>query len=146
MLRKCKEQPSAGKVLGIIFYNRKRFLQREYHPSGSTATAETCFDTLMNVRKAVKEKRCGKLSRKIVLIHESACPHPLYPPDVAASDFDLFPGIKRDLGGQQFTTEFELCAAVAKVLSKKEESWYQTGTDKLVYRYNQTLNNYSDYV
>ncbi len=55
-LWKLKEQPSASKVLGIIFWDWKGVLLTEYHPSDSTLTAGTYFDTLMNVRMAVKEK------------------------------------------------------------------------------------------
>ncbi len=42
--------------------------------------------------------------------------------------------------------EDKFLAAVAETLSKKEEKWYHTGTDKFVYQYNKRLGNYGNYV
>ncbi len=55
VLWKYKEQPSADNGLGTIFWDRKR-VPAEYRLSGSTVTAETYFDTLMNMRKTLKKK------------------------------------------------------------------------------------------
>ncbi len=110
--QKFKEHSSVGKELGTIFWDQKGVLLAEYRPSGSTVIVETYFETLMNARKAIKEKRCGKLSRKIVLIHDHARPHVAnllasfkwdfflhlaYSADLAGSDFYLFTGFKREL-------------------------------------------------
>ncbi len=63
-----------------------------------------------------KEYATMKLIHACVKCLENAMP---YSPDLAASDFHLFSGIKQDLGGQQFATEDKLHAAVAKTLPEK---------------------------
>ncbi len=45
--------------------------------------------------------------------------HPPYSPDLAASEFHLYPGIKRDVEGRRFAMEDELHADVVEALPKK---------------------------
>jgi len=39
--------------------------------------------------------------------------HPTYPPDMAQSDYHLFPGLKEQLNGRHFSSNAEAIAAVA---------------------------------
>jgi hypothetical protein len=69
-------------------------------------------------------EKTGKLSEKISLLDDSACPHtadfmlpsvdwkimihPPYSPDLPPSDFHMFGPMKVHLGGQKFQTDNEL--------------------------------------
>jgi len=72
----------------------------------------------------VKEKRRGKLSQVPLLLHDNApahrshagqaallesgfeeIRHPAYSPDLAPSDYNLFPNVKKHLRGQRSSTD-----------------------------------------
>lgn len=163
--KKFKEQPSAGKVMVTVFWDTKGIIMVEYMPQGSTITAASYFDTLMRLRKAIKEKRRGKLSKKIVLLHDNArphsakltqtllrdvkwdvFPHPPYSPDLAPSDFHLFPAIKAKLAGQRFPNLHALTSELNNIFKNLEQSFYSSGIEKLVVRYNKCLDKFGDYV
>jgi hypothetical protein len=80
-----------------------------------------------DMHQAVQKKRPGKVSKKIILLHDNASPHMAdltratlaalgweimnhfpYGPDLAPSDFHLFGAMKVHLGGQKFQTDYEL--------------------------------------
>ncbi len=76
------------------------------------------FDTMLHLRAAIKNKHTGLLAKKLCLLHDNARPHTAqlianllesfhweafkhspYSPDLASSDYHIFPGIKKELGG-----------------------------------------------
>ncbi len=163
--RKFKTRPSAGKIMMNVFWDNKGILLLEYFPKTQNVNQETYFDSLMKLRQAIKIKRPGKLSKKIVLLHDNARPHvaalvtsllkdfdwtvfshPPYSPDLAPSDFHLFPSLKKWLGGRHFDSDVQLQATVDEFFSKQDASWYAHGIEKLVSRYNKCLDLLGDYV
>lgn len=163
--RKCKQVPSAGKVMLTAFWDRHGVIYTEYHSQGRTVTAATYFDTILKLREAIKGKRPGLLTKKVWFFHDNApahgakviqnllknlrwdvFSHPAYSSDLAASDFHLFPGLKRELGGQRFQTEEKLKNAVHTILKNLGDAWYNVGIEKLVYRFNKCLDREGDYV
>ena len=162
---KFKEQPSAGKVMATVFWDRQGVLLVEYLADRSTLTQDTYFDTLMKLRDAIKRKRPGKLSKGILLLHDNARPHvaklirhlldqfrwkvfghPPYSPDLAPSDYHLFPDLKKALGGKHFSTSEEVKKFVADYFQKKDVALYAAGIEKLLYRYSKCLDREGDYV
>ena len=92
-----------------------------------TINADRYCKDLTKLRGAIKRKRPGKLSKKVLLLHDNARPHsaaktknllenfkwdifdhPLYSPDLAPSDFRLFPLLKESLGGKHFCNNEDL--------------------------------------
>jgi hypothetical protein len=58
-------------------------------------------------------------------------PHPPYSPDLAPSNFWLFPKLKETLKGQQFSSDAQLEAAVSKWISSQPETFFIVGMKKL---------------
>ncbi len=74
-LWRIKEKLSAGKVLAIIFWDRKGILLLEYCSKGSIVTSASYFDTSIRLQKAIKSKRLGLLKQKVILLHDNPTPH-----------------------------------------------------------------------
>ena len=101
---------------------------------------------LKQVRQSIKEKRRGKIRRGIMLHQDNApvhtsrvamdavrecgyelLPHPPYSPDLAPSDFHLFPRLKKHLRGRRFDDDGELTAAVEGWLGDQDVDFYRSG-------------------
>ena len=105
--KKFKTQPSAGKVMATVFWNAKGVIMLDFLPKRSTITR--VYNA--NLRTAILEKRRSKLSKGVCCnrtTRESTLamddverngyeliPHPAYSPDLAPSDFFLFPKLKK---------------------------------------------------
>jgi len=72
--------------------------------------------------------------------------HPPYSPDLAPSDYHLFPHLKNFLGGQRFDDDHDLKDAVQKWLTSQAATFYEEGKQKRVPRYDKCLNNGGEYV
>ena len=122
-------------------------------------------DLLRKLRDAIKEKRRGKLTQISLLLHDSASAHrsqvgqaavvecgfeemrhPSYSPDLAPSDYHLFPNLKKHLRGQRFSTDDELKYATEEWLMGQSELFYFTGMEKLRDRYNLCIDKGGDYI
>jgi len=57
--------------------------------------------------------------------------HPPYSPELASSDYHLFPNLKQHLCGQRFSTDDELKYATEEWLKEQSELFYFTGIEKL---------------
>jgi len=105
------------------------------------------------------------LSRGVMMIHDSACPHtatamqnlittfgweqfdlPPYSPDLVPSDFHLFLHLKSFLAGWRFHDDNEAKEAVTMCFALPAASFYDEGIQKLVQRYDKCLNNGGNYV
>jgi len=78
----------------------------------------------------LKEKRSGKFTKVVVFLHDNApahrapatqkklaylgfqcLDHTTYSPDLAPSDYHLFPGLKKQLKGRHFSSDAVIAAA-----------------------------------
>jgi histone-lysine N-methyltransferase SETMAR len=71
---------------------------------------------------------------------------PLYSLDLAPSDFHVFLHQKTYLGGRRFHNDSEVKEAVHTLFAWQAASFYDTGIQKLVPRYDKCLNNGRNYV
>ncbi|GBM25953.1 Histone-lysine N-methyltransferase SETMAR [Araneus ventricosus] len=74
------------------------------------------------------------------------CDHPAYSPDLATSDFHLFPELKNSLGGQSFQKNEEIQSSIKAHLTSLAATFFEEGIGNLVYRYDKYLNVHGDYV
>ena len=72
--------------------------------------------------------------------------HPPYSPDLAPSDYHLFPNLKQHLCGQRFSTDDELKYAIEEWLKEQSELFYFTGVEQLRQHYKLCTDNGGDYV
>ena len=49
--------------------------------------------------------------KKLAYLGSQCLDHPLYSPDLAPSDYDLFPGLKKQLKGRHFSSDAVIAAA-----------------------------------
>ena len=118
--KRAKTVCSAGKLMASVFWDAGGVLLVNYLEKGKTITGQYYVDLPMQFREQIKVKRRGKLSRGVIF-HQDSPPahksvvaiaasrdcgfkllHPPYSPDLAPSDFYLFPRLKNDLSGTSF--------------------------------------------
>src|SRR5215469_772362 len=111
--------------------DRDGILLIDYLPKGQTINAEYYSSLLVQLKDILKEKCRGKVIKGILFLHDNVpahwalaiqkklaylgfqCPdHPPYSPDLAPSDYHLFPGLKKRLKGCHFSSDVEVIAAV----------------------------------
>jgi histone-lysine N-methyltransferase SETMAR len=132
-------------------------------PQGSTIKANVYCDPLKKLRRAIRNKRRGMLSRGVVMLHDNALPHtaaatqdiittfgweqfehPPYNPDLAPSDFHMLLHLKIFLGCRRFHDD-KVKEAINMWFASQAASFYDAGIQKLVSRY-KCLNNSGNYV
>jgi hypothetical protein len=64
----------------------------------------------------------------------TAVSHPSFSPDLALSDFWLFPKLKKTLKGQHFSSDAEVEAVVSKCISSQPETFFIDGMNKWIER------------
>jgi len=114
--KKFRVQKSAGKVLASIFWDQNGIILIDYLPKGQTINAEYYSPLLVQLKDILKEKtpRRGKVTKGVLFLHDNApahralatqkklaywgfhcLDHPPCSPDLAPSDYHLFPGLKK---------------------------------------------------
>jgi histone-lysine N-methyltransferase SETMAR len=117
---------------------------------GTTINAASYCATLERLKTAIKRKRPGLLTKGVSILHDNARPHvatatqellqrfrwtvlehPAYSPDLAPSDFHLFPALKDHLAAHKFSSD-DVKTAVTRWLKLQGTEFYEAGIDKLV--------------
>ena len=111
-------QKSHGKFHASIFFGgggeQDGFLPIDYLPKGQTINAECYSSLLVELKNILKEKRPWKFTKEVLFLDDNApahralatqkkmaylgfqcLGHPTYSPDLAPSDYHLFPELKR---------------------------------------------------
>ena len=144
--KKFKTQPSAGKVMATVFWDAKGVIVLDILPKRSTITGVYYANLLDQLRTAIRGKRRGKLSKGVLLQQDNATvhtckvamdaverngyeliPHPAYSPDLAPSDFFLFPNLKKDMRGLHFRSDEDVVTAVEEWVNRKDPDFFISG-------------------
>lgn len=138
--KKAKTVPSAAKVMASVFWDSQGVIFIDYLEKGKTITGQYYADLLTRLDTELKAKR-PRLAKKKVLYHQDNAPvhtshiamaklselkyellpHPPYSPDLAPSDFFLFPNMKKSLAGRKFGSNNEVIAAVDAYFARREK-------------------------
>jgi len=152
---KFKMQPSAGKLMLTAFWDSQGPILETYQERGTTVISAAYRDMLQReLKPAICSIRRGKLSKEILLLHNSAHPHiaahtletlkqlkweamehPAYSLDLAPSDFHLFGPLKNVLQGRRFSCDDDdddVKAAVHQWLCAQPKTFVADGIKKLV--------------
>jgi len=136
-------QKSAGKVLASIFWDQDNILLIDYLAKVQTINAEYYSSLLMQLKDILKEKCTGKVTKGVLFLHNNApayralatqkklaymcflcIDHPSYSPDLALSDYHLFPELKKQLKGCNFSSDVEVIAAAEIWLDGKSSELF----------------------
>ena len=118
---KFKRVHSAGKVMASIFWDSQGVIMIGYLEQGRTIIGTYYADEVRRQRQEIARKRRGKLTCGVVLLQDNVpahtsqvamtpatecgfevLPHPPCSPDMAPSDFYLFPKLKSHFRGTQY--------------------------------------------
>ena len=124
----------------------------------STITIAYYANLLDQLRTVIREKRRGKLSKGILLQQDNArvhtykiamdaverngyelIPHPAYSPDLAPSDYFLFPNLKKDILGGHFWSNEEVIAAVEEWVRDKDPGFFSSGLMALEHHWSKCI-------
>ena len=83
---------------------------------------------------------------KLRALHYELSEHPHYSPDLAPSDFCLFPKLKLFVAGQRFSSNQESIAAVEGYFADVTKNHYRDGIMALEHRWNKCISVKGDYV
>jgi len=150
--------PISWESHGYSFWDSKGVIMTDYLSKGSTVIGTYYANELCKLHEALKSKRRGKLRRWVLLLHNNALahtsavatsaaaecgyellPHPPYSPDLAPSDFCLFPLMKEHLSGTHFSSGNDIIASVEVFLQRQDELFYKTGIQKMQARWNKCI-------
>jgi histone-lysine N-methyltransferase SETMAR len=73
-------------------------------------------------------------------------PHPTYNPDLAPSDFHLFPKLKEHLKGHRFSPDELVNSAVRKWFQKRNTNFFKDGFQKRVQGWGKCITVRDDFV
>ncbi|EYB85943.1 hypothetical protein Y032_0287g1428 [Ancylostoma ceylanicum] len=151
--------------MASVFWDAKGILLIDYLQEGNTVTEQYYASLLEKLKVADEEKRPGMLKEKILFLHDNApahssavaqqklaklrfeiLPHPAYSPDLAPSDFHLFPKLKIFLAGRKFQSIQEVIEAVDGYFEDLEECHFRQGIEKLEKRWTKCIELRGDYV
>jgi len=156
---KLKREKSVGKVLYSFFWDYKGIIVKEPAPEGVTITKAYYANLLMNeLHPQIRKVRRGLISAGVILQHDNARPHtshfvsgivhdlkyellrhPAYSPDLAASDFFLFPVLKDYLKGKHYNDRRALGSGVYQCLNPMGEDDFTAAIQKLPKRWQKCI-------
>jgi histone-lysine N-methyltransferase SETMAR len=132
--------PNPGKVLGYLdILDQDGILLTDYLPTGQAINAEYYSSLLVQLKDILKEKhrarkghqgyfflhnnapahRALATQKKLVYLGFQCLDHPPYSPDLAPSDYHLFPGLNKQLKGCHFSPAAEAIAAAETWLARQ---------------------------
>ncbi|GFR89924.1 transposase [Elysia marginata] len=163
--RKFKVVASARKVMLTVFWDSERIDHIQFLKQGNTVNSEWYISTLRKLSARLKRMRHTKHA---ILHHDNArphtsrqteealhkmnfvvLPHPSYSPELASSDFYLFPKLKkhlRGIRGNHYESDEDVEAAVRHWFRQKCVDFFTDGMRQLVRRWQLCVDRDGDYV
>jgi histone-lysine N-methyltransferase SETMAR len=163
--KRPRTQQTAGKVMASVFWDANGVIFIDYLEKGKTITGAYYAALLDRLVDELKKKR-PHLAKKKVLFHDDNAPshtsnigkakkhelgfesfdQPPYSPDLAPSDYYLFPNLKRWLCGKRFESNEEVEWETDAYFGRLDKSYYLKGIEKLTDRYTRCIELKGEYV
>ena len=140
----------AEKIIMVIFWDKYGILLTEYLPRGTTIGCSDYALIIERLHCAILEKRRGKVSHGVLLLHDNApvhkynivqaairkagfveLNHPSYSPDIAPSDYYLLSNLKKFLRGKNFSLDDETINTVEDYLNNLDSEFFCKGIQSL---------------
>ena len=156
--KKFKTQLSVGKAMASVFWDTQGVIMLDFLAKKSTITGAYYANLLDQLRTAIREKRRGKLSKGILFQQDNArvhtckiamdaverngyelIPQSAYSPDLAPSDYFLFPNLKKDIRERHFRSNEEVMAAVEEWVGDKDPGFFSSGLMALEHRWSKCI-------
>jgi len=145
--------------MASVFWNAECILLIDYLEKGKTITGEYYSNLLTRVDEKIHEKKPGLQKKKSSFIRTVHPPtkafwqwcyelleHTPYSPDLAPSDFSLFPKLKLFLAGQRFSSNQEAITAVGGYFADLTKNHYRDWIMALEHCWNKCISLKGDYV
>jgi len=162
---KFKAERSVQKVMATIFWYPEGIILVDF-PEGQSTITGACYEGVLRKLKATLiGKRPRKLHRGIIFHHDNApahscnatrtvlrefrwetLPHPPYSPDLAPSDFFLFPKLKETLKGKRFSSLNEAKISVLTWCRETSQEFFGEGMGRWKHRLQKCLDLDGGYV
>ena len=111
-----------------------------YLQKGKTINGEYYAKLLRELQQAIKSKWPGKLTKGVLLHQDNAPAHkslvawlwlwtvwsPPHSPDLAPSDYFLFPNLKKHLAGKRYENDDDIISAIENFFEGQEENFHAT--------------------
>ena len=163
--KKAIRKISAKTVLTLVFWDRLGVLMVEFFRKGTTMTGAVYAEILAKLAIAIQERRTHMRKDGVFLLHDNApahtsnlsksaiqelgfieLNHPPYSPDLAPSDYHLFPNLKKDLRKKSYSSDAEVEKVTLAWLENKPESFYAEGISRLQHRWEKCVRVKGEYV
>jgi histone-lysine N-methyltransferase SETMAR len=163
--KKFRQVRSKEKVMASVFWDCIGIIMIDYLEYGKTVNKEYYTSLLTKLRDEIKAKRRGKLSKGILFLQDNASPHtanvtlaklkelaftlldhPPYSPDLAPSDYHLFPKLKKHLKGTRFASTDDVIRSTEEFFADLPADFFLEGIEKLETRSNKCIELKGDYV
>jgi histone-lysine N-methyltransferase SETMAR len=151
--------------MALVFWGAEGILFIDYLENGKTITGEYYSILLTRLDRKIHEKT-PSLQKKKITFHQDNAPanksvlamgklrdlhyelleHPPCSPDLAHSDFCLFPKLKLFLADQCFSSNEEAIAAVERYFADLMKNHYRDGIMALEHCWNKCISLKGDYV
>ena len=134
----------------IIFWDKDGVLLTEYLPCGITINGPSDASIIERLRFVIVEKGRGKVSHRMLLLHDNALihkcnivqaairqagfielNHQAYSPDIAPPDYHVFSNLKKFLRLKNFSSDDEAVTTVEDYLTDLNSEFFCKGIQSL---------------
>ena len=163
-LKKFKTSTGPGKLMVTVFWDMRGVLLLHFSPPNETVNSGAYQATLKKLKRAVQRKRPQMSDKRVLLLHDIARPHtahatvnlseqwgweifehPTYSPDLATSDFHLFPNMK-NIFVPSDSNHMMMSSMRCKRMCGQDPTFCRQGFEKWISRLDKCLNREGDYV
>lgn len=163
--KKFRAERSVGKVMATVFWDCEGVILIDFLEEQRTVTGAYYEGVLQKLRVELAKKRPGKLHRRVLFHHDNApahtsrlcqnalrefrweiLSHPPYSPDLAPSDFFLFPKLKEAIKGVRHASKEAAKDAARRWLASQSPDFFRRGLERWRHRMEKCLDLEGDFV